>query len=119
MSYEGKDGIVPYRVITKIAPLSMALWICAGEDPLDISDHHGVELDEPMRSVWIVVDAIHATPQSDIKFPQTHIKQLNVANATNPCPCCCNWSLEQTELIWRGHEWELILSKVAKSSLNN
>ena len=46
---------------------------------MDISDLHGTELDERMRSVWMVVDAMHATPQSDTNFSQTHIEQLNVA----------------------------------------
>jgi hypothetical protein len=51
----------------------MALRYFAGGDPLDISDFHGVHDDEVLRSVWFVVDAIHASPELNIKFPESHI----------------------------------------------
>ena len=64
--------------ITKMARLSMALRYCAGGDPLDISDIHGVSSDEVPNSLWDVVDAVHASPELDISFPETHTAQLEV-----------------------------------------
>ena len=68
-----KRGSTPNGPITKSARLSMALRYFAGGDPADICDHHGVDEDEPLKSVWVVVDAIHKAPQMNIEFPQTHI----------------------------------------------
>ena len=53
--------------------------IFAGGDPLDIAWVHHVNENEPLRSVWFVVDAIHATKSFNIIFPQCHQEQLNVA----------------------------------------
>ena len=58
-----KPGSVSNGPITKSARLSMALRYCAGGDPLDICDHHGVNKDEVLKSVWAVVDAIHKAPR--------------------------------------------------------
>lgn len=70
-----KLGAVPNGPISKAARLSMALRYFAGGDPLDISDFHGVHDDEVLRSVWFVVDAIHASPELNIKFPESHMEQ--------------------------------------------
>ena len=74
-----KFGSTPNGPITKSARLSMALRYFAGGDPADICDHHGCSLDEPLRSVWFVVDAIHEAPEMNIVFPQTHEEQALVA----------------------------------------
>ncbi|KAL9191554.1 hypothetical protein ACHAXT_001260 [Thalassiosira profunda] len=74
-----RPGSVPNGPISKASRLSMALRYCAGGDPTDICDHHGVKDREVLRSVWYVVDAIHAAPQLNITFPQTHAEQAIVA----------------------------------------
>ena len=74
-----KPGSVPNGPITKSSRLSMALRYCAGGDPADIADHHGVKTDEVLKSVWAVVDAIHKAPQLNIVFPQSPEEQDNVA----------------------------------------
>ena len=56
----GKD---PNGPITVASRLSQALRYFAGGDPLDIADSHNVAPGEPLRSVWIVVDAIHNASQ--------------------------------------------------------
>ena len=43
---------------------------------MDICDSHKVASSEPLRSVWIVVDAIHKASQLKIVFPATHDEQL-------------------------------------------
>ena len=70
-----KRGAVPNGPISKAARLSMAIRFFAGGDPLDIAEMHGVGEDEPMTSVWDVVDAIHKASELDIKFPETHMEQ--------------------------------------------
>ena len=73
---ENKEiGGVPNGPITHGSRLSMALRYFAGGDPLDIAEVHGVNEDEPLKSVWVVVDAIHASSQLDIKFPETYTAQ--------------------------------------------
>jgi hypothetical protein len=56
----------------------MAIRFFAGGDPLDIAEMHGVGDDEPMSSVWEVVDAIHKASELDIKFPETHMEQTEL-----------------------------------------
>ena len=46
-----KRGTVPNGPITKCARLSIELRYCAGKDPLDIADLHGVGEDEVLLSV--------------------------------------------------------------------
>ena len=70
-----KRGAVPNGPITKAARLSIALRYFAGGDPLDISDVHGVGDDEVLSSVWSVVDAIHLSPELNIRFPETYEEQ--------------------------------------------
>ena len=69
------SGGVPNGFITHAARLSMALRYFAGGDPLDISEVHGVSDDEPLTSVWYIVDAIHASSQLDINFPESYTAQ--------------------------------------------
>lgn len=71
-----KWGSVPNGPITKAARLSMAIRYFAGGDPLDIAEIHGVADGEVVHSVWDVVDAIHSSPELDIKFPETHEEQV-------------------------------------------
>ena len=73
-------GGIPNGPITKASRLSMAIRYCAGGDPMDIADHHGVSTDEVPRSVWKIVDAIHKAPQLNIEFPLTHEAQKDVAD---------------------------------------
>ena len=74
-----RPGSVRNGPITKTSRLAMALRYCAGGDPVDIGDHHGVKSDEVVRSVWAVVDAIHSAPQMKIEFPRSHQEQYRVA----------------------------------------
>jgi len=70
-----KRGSTPNGNITKAARLSMAIRYFSGGDPMDIADLHGVCENEVGNSVWAVVDAIHASPELNIKFPDTHHAQ--------------------------------------------
>ena len=56
----------------------MAIWYCAGGDPVNIADHHGVKTDEVLRSIWKVVDAIHKAPQLYIIFPEIQRNRLTL-----------------------------------------
>lgn len=77
---ERVGGGVPNGPITKVSRLAMALRYCAGGDPADIADHHGVEVGEVNNSVWDVVDAIHNAPELEIKFPETATEQQDLAD---------------------------------------
>ena len=74
-----KLGGVPNGPITHASPLSMALRYFAGGDPLEISDFHGVNDNKPLRSVWLIVDAIHQCRELNIVFPETHAEQPECA----------------------------------------
>lgn len=74
-----KRGAVPNGPITKAARLSMALRYFAGGDPLDIAEVHGVADGEVVTSAWDVVDAIHKSSELDIKFPESHAEQMEIA----------------------------------------
>ncbi len=74
-----KNGCVPNGPISHAAHLSMALRIAAGADPLDVATNHGVNDNQPMVSFWLVIDAIHKSPQLDIQFPTSHEEQEKVA----------------------------------------
>ena len=71
-------GGVPNGPITKVACLSMALRYAAGGDPLDISEMHGVGPKEVLTSFWDIIDAIHASPELNIDFPESHKEQVAV-----------------------------------------
>ena len=47
---------------------------------MDISEFHDVNDDEPLRSVWLVVDAILQYPELNIVFPETHAEKTEYAN---------------------------------------
>ena len=72
-------GSVLNGPITKSARLSMALRLFAGGDSLDIYDNHGVSPNEVGKSVWDIVDAIHASTELDIRYPDNHQDQMKVA----------------------------------------
>lgn len=96
-------GTVPNGPITHEARLSMALRIAAGGDPLDIASLHGVNDDDPMDSFWEVVDAIHSSSQLDLKFPNTHEEQTQLAeefkNKSDIGICHCVGAIDGI-LIW-------------------
>ena len=62
-----------------LARLSMAIRYFAGGDPCDICLVHQVCHAEFYRSVWIIVDAIHASNEFDIKFPSDYAMQQQMA----------------------------------------
>ena len=74
-----KRGKTPNGPITQALRLSMALRYFAGGDPLDIADRHMVGETEPLRSVWLIVEAIHEVPSLQIQFPASHEKQMQIA----------------------------------------
>lgn len=74
-----KRGKTPNGDIDSASRLSMALRYFAGGDPLDISLVHGVSHSEVFKSVWLVVDAVHSTPDLDINFPTDHAEQRRIA----------------------------------------
>ena len=55
----------------------MALSCFAGGSVLDISLVYGVSYVEVYESIWRVVDAINHTECLDIKFPVSHLEQVN------------------------------------------
>ena len=75
-----KSGATTNGPISKCAWLSMVLRYFAGGDSADIWDHHGCHIDETLKSVWSVVDAIHKAPEMKIEFPRTHEEQSLVAD---------------------------------------
>eukprot|EP00956_Cyclotella_meneghiniana_P019996 scaffold34827_cov60-Cyclotella_meneghiniana.AAC.1 len=60
-------------------PFQMAQLPGGGGDPFDIAEVHGVGDDEVVRSAWDVVDAIHNSPELNIRFPETHEEQMDCA----------------------------------------
>ena len=73
----GKDVNGP---ITNETRLAMALRWFAGGSKYDIACNHGVGVGEVYKSVWMVVDAIHATSSLDISFPSNHDEQQSMAD---------------------------------------
>ncbi len=47
---------------------------------MDISEFHYVNDYKPLRSVWLVVDAIHQCPELNTVFLETHAEQTECAN---------------------------------------
>ena len=74
-SRKKRKRTAPNGVIHSSARLSIALRYFAGGDHLDITLVHGVSHSEVLKSVWIVVDAVHQTPELDINFPIDHAEQ--------------------------------------------
>ena len=74
-----KRGKIPNGPITAALCVSMAFRYFAGVDPLDISNVHSVGDDAPLKSVWLVVDAIHKLDGLKIKFPVSHREQLKIS----------------------------------------
>jgi hypothetical protein len=74
-----KRGKTPNGPITAALRVSMAFRYFAGGDPLDIASVHCVGDDAPLKSVWLVVDAIHKLDGLKIKFPVSHREQLKIA----------------------------------------
>eukprot|EP00804_Cyclotella_cryptica_P006356 CCRYP_010184-RB/>CCRYP_010184-RB protein AED:0.20 eAED:0.20 QI:0/0/0/1/0/0/3/0/563 len=100
---ERQRGAVPNGPITHASRLSMALRYFAGGDPLDISDVHGVGDDEPLRSVWLVIDAIHMCSELNIVFPETHAEQTECASgfrATSSINIDCCIGAIDGMLVW-------------------
>lgn len=59
--------------------LSMALRYFAGGDTKDIGPLHGVHPNEVLKSVTRVINAVHATPELAITFPEHHDDQTRIA----------------------------------------
>ena len=76
-----KRGCTPNGDIDYSARLSMALRWFAGGDAIDIMQTHGVSNAEVYRSVWMVVDAINACPELQIRFPRDYTAQQELARA--------------------------------------
>jgi len=75
-----KRGKTPNGPITLATRLAIALRYFCGGDPKDIGLAHGVNAtNEVLKSVWFVVDAIHAAESMDIKFPTSHDEQRRIA----------------------------------------
>ena len=72
-------GANPNGTITAEARLSMALRYCAGGNPLDISDIHGINKDMITDCLWDVIDAIHRSPKLNISFPECKKEQEKIA----------------------------------------
>jgi hypothetical protein len=69
----------------------MALRWCAGGCNYDIATTHGVHPDEVYNSLWMVVDAVHATRELDIKFPTCHREQERPAIEFKAKSACGLW----------------------------
>ena len=63
-----KSGGIPNGPIMHASRLSMTLRFFVGGNPLDIYEFHGVNDDKPLRSVSLVVVAIHQCPELNIVF---------------------------------------------------
>jgi len=74
-----KRGGPPNGTIPSSIRLSCALRYFAGGDALDLAVVHGISHSEVLKSVWLVIDAIHHTPDLDICFPRCHDEQCNIA----------------------------------------
>ncbi|KAL7475864.1 hypothetical protein ACHAW6_001762 [Cyclotella cf. meneghiniana] len=71
---EMEKGAVPNGLITHAFCLNISWGGSTG------SEVHGINDDEPLRSVWHVVDAIHQCPELNIVFPETYAQQAKCAN---------------------------------------
>jgi hypothetical protein len=85
-------GKPPNGIITLETRLAMALRWCAGGCKYDIATTHGVNPDEVYTSLWMVIDAIHATRELDINFPECHDKQQQMALEFKSKSGCDFWN---------------------------
>jgi hypothetical protein len=74
--------------VTNESRLAMALRYFAGGEKYDIAALHGVHFNEVYRSVWLVVDAIHASSALNIAFPTKHEEQLEMAKGFEKLSKC-------------------------------
>ena len=75
-----RQNFIPNGVTYSSVRLSIALWIFAGGDPLDIDLVHGVFPTEVNHITWRVVDAIHSEKSLNIIFHAKYEEQRRVAN---------------------------------------
>lgn len=66
-------------IISPELRLSCAIRFFCGGDAEDLVLTHGISHTSVMRSVWRIVDAIHRTPELDIRFPSDHAEQRKIA----------------------------------------
>jgi DDE superfamily endonuclease len=66
-------------LITTSVRLSAALRYFAGGRPDDIALVHGISHSEVFNSVWKVVDAVNKSRLLEIKYPESHKKQREIA----------------------------------------
>jgi hypothetical protein len=85
-------GLPPNGIISLETRLAMALRWCAGGCKYDIATTHGVHPDEVYKSLWMLVDAVHATGVLDIKFPTSHIEQEQLAIEFKAKSGCGFWN---------------------------
>ena len=106
-----RNGGTPNGDIPKMHRLSMALRWFAGGDKFDIAALHGVHPSAVLISVWRTVDAIHGCTALNIKFPDTHEQQQEIAdgfkelsaadldNCVGNINCFPGWTNKPTESL--------------------
>jgi hypothetical protein len=85
-------GVPPNGSINLDSRIAMALRWCAGGCKYDIATTHGVHPDEVYTSLWLLVDAIHATAALDIEFPSSHAEQQQMADDFRAKSGCGFWN---------------------------
>jgi hypothetical protein len=68
-------------LITPAVRLSASLRLFAGGRPDDITLVHGISHTEVFNSVWIIVDAVIKCTKLEIKYPENHEEQRNIAQS--------------------------------------
>ncbi len=66
----------PISIDTRVA---VSLRYFAGRSPLDIAPLYGIAVNEVLRSVWRVVDAVNNYPKFRIEYPSCHEEQKRIA----------------------------------------
>jgi hypothetical protein len=66
----------PISIDTRVA---VSLRYFAGGSPLDIAPLYGIAVNEVLRSVWRVVDAVNNYPKFRIEYPSCHEEQKKIA----------------------------------------
>jgi len=69
----------PNGFISPAARLSSSLRYFAGGRPDDIALVHGISHSAVFESVWEIVDAVNGCPELEIKFPEDHTVQKQIA----------------------------------------